>query len=144
VGICICWIPGLGWFGAVAGILGCAAGVPSITHWFHKPGYGPWGISGLVTGVSAADLSLAYQLKYTGGALEGAVFAIDPVVAGAVCVFAIGLTAMGLVLARTKNRPIGILLTATALVALIAVGTSALVTADRKYEADPSHLSAVK
>ena len=137
LGLCICWVPGLGWLGAVMGVLGCAAGVPSITRWYYKPGYAPWGISGLVLGVASADLSAAFQIKYTQGALDRAVFSISPEKAVAISIAAGALCAVGLVIARKKQnrRAVGILLTSAALVSLMAVGTSALVTADRQYEA---------
>lgn len=136
LGICICWVPGLGWIGVPLGVLGCVFGIPSITHWFYKPGYTPWGISALVLGVTAADLSTAYQIKYAQGALDGAFFSIGPLLAAGICASAIAICALGLVIARKKNRPFGIFLTSSALAGLIVVSTAALITADRQYEAE--------
>ena len=134
VGICIWWVPGLGWLGAFTGVLGCALGIPSITHWYHKSGYTPWGISGLVLGVTAFDLSVAFQLKVAGGAFDAAVFSVAPITAAPVSLGAAALCAAGLVLARKKNRAAGIAVSAVALALLMVVSAAALVTVDRTYE----------
>jgi hypothetical protein len=134
LGVFVCWIPTFGWLGAFTGLLGIVFGVPSITHWYHKPGYAPWGISGLFIGVTAMDLSLAYQLKYL-NATDLAPTISWPA-AGAVFLIGTALTGLCLYLARTKNRPVGILGASLALASLIIIGTSALVTADKHYKAE--------
>ena len=141
LGICIWWVPGIGWLGAVMGVLGCALGIPSITHWYHKAGYTPWGISGLVLGVTAFDLSVAFQLKHAAGALGALVFSIAPITAALVCFGASALCAAGLVLARKKSRAAGIAVSATALALLMTVSAAALVTADRAYEENLARVS---
>lgn len=142
IGLCICWIPGWGWLGAFSALMACVLGVPSITHWFRRPGYGPWGISGLILGVTDANLSLAYQIKYAHGTLDAFVIALSPLFTAVLFVLFAALSAAGLVIARTKNRPAGIVVTASALSALILVGTWGLVTADRQYDAAADVLSA--
>ncbi len=140
----ICWVPGVGWLGALTGVLGCVFGVPSITHWFHKPGYAPWGISGLILGITGADLSLAYQIKYAEGALDSLVVALSPVAAIAGFAVAAAVCAAGLVLARTKNRSAGVVVAGAALAALVLVGTWGLVTADRQVETADGLVVSVK
>ena len=135
LGISICWTPGIGWLGALMGVLGCALGIPSITHWFHKPGYTPWGISGLILGVTAADLSTAFQYKHAGGALDGLFIPVAPGNAALISIGAVALCAGGLVLARTKSRAGGIFISAIALLAIIGVSTAGLITADTAHEA---------
>ncbi len=140
IGVFSCWIPTVGWLSAVLGLLGIAFGIPSITHLHHRPGYAPWGISGLIIGVSAADLGFAYQLKYLGGSPPAFVLNVGFVEAVISFVVGAAVTAFGLYLARTKRPGAGIATASIALAALVLIGTSALVTADRQYQ---SRLEAV-
>jgi len=144
VGLTIFWVPGLGWLGVLMGVLGCVAGVPSITHWYHRPGYGPWGISGLILGVGAADLSLAFQVKYAAGGLDALVVAMSPTVASLLFVLFAGICAAGLVTARKMHRTAGVFLASVGLVGLVLVGSWGLITADRAYEAAPANALALK
>ena len=140
LGICICWAPGLGWLGAFMGVLGCALGIPSITHWYYKAGYTPWGISGLVLGVTAFDLSTSFQIKHANGTLDAVVFSVAPGTAAVVSLGVAALCAVGLILARKKSRAAGIAVSAVALALLMVISTAALVTADRAYEENLARL----
>jgi hypothetical protein len=134
IGICIGWLPVLGWSGMLLGISGCVLGVLSITHWHAKSGYTGWGISGVVLGVTSGNLALAYQIKHAGGALDGLYV---PLSAPAACGLFGGaglIAALGIVLARKGKRSIGLALAGIAITALILSGAWGLTTVDREME----------
>ena len=134
IGICISWIPYLGWGGVILGLLGLGASIPSITHWHHRPGYTGWGISGLFLGYWSFSLGLAYQTKYVDGALDNLVmpFTVAQLIPTTVILGL--LTAVGLYLARVKHQNIGIIITACAMLAISFLSGWTLITADRSYE----------
>jgi len=67
IALCTSWIPGIGWLGVIIGVVACALGVPSITHWFEKPGYTGWGIAGISIGATSTGVGFAFQIKHAAG-----------------------------------------------------------------------------
>ena len=131
IGICIGWLPGVGWSGVPLGLSGAALGVLAITHWHAKAGYTGWGVSGIVLGVTSTSLSLAYQIKHAAGALDPLYVSLSTPTAGAV----IGVTAaaivLGVVLARKRRGGPGLLLAWAAIAILSLSGAWTLTAADR-------------
>ncbi len=134
IGICISWIPYVGWGGVVLGLLGLSASIPSITHWHPKPGYTGWGISGLFLGYWSISLGLAYQTKYADGALDHLVFpfSLSQLIPATVILGMI--TAFGLYLSRSKRKNIGLLISACAMLTISFLSGWTLITADKAYE----------
>lgn len=133
IGICISWLPGIGWLAVPLGILGLFASILSIACWHYRPGYTGWGISGLFLGVWSVSLGLAYQIKYSDGVLDHLVLPLS-LNTVALCWLVSGIaTAIGLYLARAKWRHVGIFLSASALIAVILVSTWGILTADQAY-----------
>ena len=138
IGMCTSWLPVVGWLGVPLGVVGCGLGVLSATHWYAKPGYTGWGISGVVLGLLSSNLSLAYQIKHAAGALDSLHVALSPLLA--VLIFTAGglVAALGMVLARKKKHAVGLTLAYLALAGLSLSGAWALTTADRALESELS------
>ena len=135
IGISISWIPHVGWGGVILGTLGLSASIPSITHWYHKPGYTGWGISGLFLGYWSFSLGFAYQTKFADGSLDHLAIPFTvPLLIPSTIILGI-LTAIGLFLARAKKKNIGLLISACAMLAISLLSGWTLITADRAYEA---------
>ncbi len=131
IGICISWLPAIGWSGVLFGIVGWVLGILSVTHWHRKPGYTGWGISGIVLGGSSASLSLAYQIKHAAGALDALHVPLSAPFAAGVMITAAMVTALAMILARVKGKTIGVVLASLAVAIMSLSGAWALTTADR-------------
>ncbi len=136
IGMCFGWLPYACWAGVGLGVAACVLGVPSVTRWYEKPGYGPWGVSGIILGLSAFVLSFAYSVKHASGALDGIVLPLEGMVFALMIVPSSFLVAAGLTLARKRrNRLIAGEVMAFLGVVLIGLGGAwTLTTADRSYE----------
>lgn len=130
-GLCISWLPGVGWLGVAAGLAACAIGVPSITHWFRRPGHTGWGAASIMTGSVAASVGFAYQVKHAQGALDFLVQSLPAPEAYLALAGALVVVAAGLVVARRKGRRFGVAIAAVGILALVVAGGWSLTTADR-------------
>jgi hypothetical protein len=138
------WLPTVGFAGAAMGGLACGLGIPSFTRWYDRAGYGPWGISGIILGVMALGLSLAYQIKHASGGLDGLLFPLRFPLAWAVFIVSAALTAIGLAIGRrSRVRKItGELLAFVAIATLSLSTTWVLITADRDLAgSEAAHIS---
>lgn len=136
IGICISWLPYGCWLGALFGVLACAFGVPSITRWYRKAGYGPWGVSGIVLGLTAFVLGFSYSVKHAAGALDGIVFPLEGTLPVWILIPSSGLVATGLILARKrqKRRIAGEVMALIGIAVMGLSGAWGLTSADRSYE----------
>jgi hypothetical protein len=131
IGVCICWIPVVGWLGVVMGMGACLLGVPSVTHWFERPGYTGWGIAGISLGSVATGLGFAYQVKHADGRFDFLLYPLGVPQAYWIMGIAAALIIAGLFLARLKTKIIGAIVAGVAIAVLsICMGWS-LTTADR-------------
>jgi hypothetical protein len=130
-GVCLCWLPWVGWLGVVLGLAGCALAVPSITHWYEGQGYTGWGIAGIILGGTASSVGLAYQIKHLAGALDGLVVPLAAPLSEYLFAGGIALIVVGLLIARLKARGAGAILAGLAVAATILVATWGMTTADR-------------
>ena len=143
MGVCICWLPYVGWLGMAMGAGAGVLGVMSITHWFERPGYLGWGIAGMMLSTVAISMGLAYQIKHTAGALDDLVYPLPTPLAYYVLGAGLLLVVLGLALARLKSRTLGMLIGVLAIIGLDISGGWALTTADRalvRAEATDSQL----
>jgi hypothetical protein len=111
VGICLSWIPVVGWFGVALGVAAWGLGIPSVVKWYERPGYTGWGAASIVLGLAGVSLGFAFQVKHADGGLSGWIvrLPVDAVLAGGACVLA-GVIAC-LVVARGKvglRAPLGV------------------------------------
>ncbi|MDJ0762300.1 MAG: hypothetical protein QNJ97_04870 [Myxococcota bacterium] len=141
LGICICWLPHVGWFGVILGVAGCGIGMLAITVWYPRPGYTGWGIAGIVTGGFAVSVGTAFQIKHGAGNLDMLYFPIYSFPAICLAGSALAIAAGGLWIARVKFRRIGIGIALLSLIAATVISTSALVSADKRL-AGPSRETA--
>jgi drug/metabolite transporter (DMT)-like permease len=142
ISMCISWLPYGCWLGVFLGVMACLLGVPSITRWYQKAGYGPWGVSGIVLGLSGFILSVAYTVKYASGALDGIVLSLEGALPAAIMVSSSSLVAVGLVLARKRRKQL-ILGELMAFIGVAVFGLSGawtLITADQTYEQQRTEL----
>lgn len=131
VGLCVCWLPGVGWIGVALGALACGSGVPSVIYWFKKDGYAGWGIAGITIGAFTTSLGLAYQVKHSFGQLDILSFTIEVPVALGVGLCAVIVTAIAMWLGARKQLFVMVLVAYVAVATIIAVASSALTTFDR-------------
>jgi len=136
IGVCICWLPGVGWLGVACGLTSGVLAVPSITHFHERPGYTGWGVAGIFLSIAASSLGLAYQVKHMSGALDALVVPLPVPLAYYVLGGGGVLIIIGLVLARTKARLPGAIIAGLALAATIVVASWSLTTADRALTAE--------
>ncbi len=134
VGLCIFWIPYVGWLGVIMGVVASALGVPSITNWYERPGYTGWGTAGIFLGCVTVPMGIAYGIKHAAGALD-VIYCPLPTPSSFYIVGAsLGLIVAGLLLARFKSRSVGIALAYLALAGFFVTGSWALTTADRALQ----------
>ncbi len=132
-GICIGWLPNIGWIGFAMGWVSCVLAVLSVTHWYMRQGYLASGIAGIVLGETAIIVSFSYQIKHAGGRLD-VLFHSLPLPVAYYCIgISAGCIAIGLLVARFKTRFGGVLITVIAIVALALSGGWTLVAADREF-----------
>lgn len=136
MGVCICWLPTVGWLGVALGAVACGLGIPSVTHWYRRSGSTGFGIAGNILAGIAISVGFAYQIKHAKGGLD---FLYAPLRVPEAYV-ALGLSTIffvaGLVLARKLSRPIGVVVAAVSVAAFVVAAGWALTTADRALLAE--------
>lgn len=142
IGICIGWLPIIGWSGVVLGVVGSVLGILSITHWYTKAGYTGWGVSGIVLGITSASLAIAYQIKHAAGALDALYVSVSIPTAAIVVTGTAAAIVIGIVIARRQKPYIGLMMASLAVTLLSISAAWMLTTADRALEKDqPSELA---
>ena len=133
-GLCIFWIPYFGWLGVLMGVVACALGVPSITHWYERLGYTGWGTAGISLGCITVPMGIAYGIKHAAGALDVIYRPLPTPTSFCIVGVSVGLIVAGLLIARFKSRSVGIVLAYLALAVFFVTGSWALTTADRALQ----------
>jgi hypothetical protein len=120
------------------GAVACGLGIPSVTHWYERPGFTGFGIAGNFLGSVAVSVGFAYQIKHSAGALDW--LYIPLAVPGAYGVLGLSAVcfAIGLVVARKVSRPLGVVIAAVSIAVLAVAAGWALTTADRALLAEIS------
>jgi hypothetical protein len=131
LGYSICWIPGVGWLGCLMGVISCALGITALVHWFQRPHYTAYGISAVLIGSFATGLALAFQVKHAAGALDFLLFSSATPTAYYSITAMVAVFVSGILLARLKSKPAGVVLATLAIIALMVTTGSTLHTADQ-------------
>lgn len=133
--VCVCWLPKVGWLGVAMGVAACGLGVPSITHWFERPGHTGWGVAGIMLGAPSAAVGIAYQIKHAAGTLDALYYKLPVETGYWICGILVVVIVVGLVVARLKSKAVGTVIASLAIAALIVSSTWWLTTADRSLVA---------
>lgn len=132
MGVCLCWLPGWGWLGMALGGMAVGVGMPAITHWYKRPGSTGFGIAGIILGEITLSVGLAYQIKHAAGAADFIFFSLQTRAAFPLLAVAILLGISGLIIARRKHRPVGLIIAAFAFTFFFVAAGWTLLTADRQ------------
>jgi hypothetical protein len=131
VGLCLCWLPSMGWLGVLAGTVACGIAVPCIVYWYERPGYTGWAIAGMVYGSFSAALGIAYQIKHSAGQLDMLYYSMPMEIVAGVVLGSIVIAAVSIWIARKRPLLVWLLVTYIVIIASIVTVSSAWVTADR-------------
>lgn len=139
LGVCLSWLPVVGWLGVALGAAACALGIPSVLYWYARPGYVAWGVAGILLGIAAISVGLAFQIKHAASSLDVLFRALPTPDAYFVLGAAFVALAAGMLLGRLRFRIPGAIIAGLAITVLAVSGGWALLTADRAMgAAEPS------
>lgn len=143
-GLMVCWPPTWGWIGIAIALAGCGFSFRGFADARTTPGDLGYNIAGFAMGSWGVVWGVALQIKHATGAIDLLLLPLPAKTlligsAAAIAVF----WASAFVSRRIARKPL-LALAAIALLALFAIGASALVLTDRAFEVTNSLSAAIE